>query len=325
MTTLTWPPLPPTGGYGTSVEFDVTGNDDLGSGAAMFGTVNLAANSHLVVTGNISFFYAEQLTGDPSGSITNNGSIMTENGTISVPIDGNGTLGLSGYHDGHGFSTISAPISSSQTVELSGRSFGMTLTLADPADFHGLLKIDPVSTQPSLVTIVFQGVHATSFTASGDTISINDGNQTIKTLRVDNISNAPITANFDGDATLTFHTPMADQVTTMARQFYQGALGRDADPGGLAFWTNELKTGALTPRDFVLCLTGSPEGQSRYGQQGDSQYVDSVYANALGRQADPGGHAAWTGLLQAGCARGDVMAAIAQSPEGQQHFALMHG
>jgi hypothetical protein len=116
----------------------------------------------------------------------------------------------------------------------------------------------------------------------------------------------------------------ADPVVNLVREFYQGGLGRDADPGGLNFWTNELKAGALTPRDFVFAITGSSEGQARYGQQTDGQYVDSVYANALGRQADPGGQAAWTNLLQAGCARGDVMAAITQSPEGQQHFMLSH-
>jgi len=117
----------------------------------------------------------------------------------------------------------------------------------------------------------------------------------------------------------------ADTVSTLVRQFYQGGLGRDANQGGLSFWTNELKAGAMTPRDFVMAITGSSEAQARYGQQTDAQYVNSVYANALGRQADPGGQAAWTGLLQSGCARGDVMAAITQSPEGQQHFSLSHG
>src|SRR5689334_726243 len=142
MTTLTWPPLPSTGVYGTSVQFDVTGSDRIdASGAAMFGTINLAAHSHLVVTGNLNFIYTENLVGDPHSSITNNGAIMTENGNVSVPIDGHGTLGFSGYHDGMGSSTISAPIGGGQTVQLDPHFFGMQLTLTDPSDFHGQLDI----------------------------------------------------------------------------------------------------------------------------------------------------------------------------------------
>jgi len=176
-------------------------------------------------------------------------------------------------------------------------------------------------------------VKADGFVLNGEQLTLFNAGQVVDTLRVSNPGSVPITADFGTDTTLTFHTgpnpvgaaPTApDPVANLVREFYQGGLGRDADPGGLAFWTNELKTGALTPRDFVFAITGSSEGQARYGQQTDGQYVDSVYANALGRQSDSGGHDAWTNLLQTGCARPDVMAAITQSPEGQQHFMLSH-
>ena len=324
MAVLNFPAQSSIGVAGTRAQFDVTGNDVINdSGYAISGTIDLAANSHLVVTGNLNFVYTDQLIGDPTGSITNNGSIMTMNGIVSVPVDGNGTLGFGGYHDGMGISSISAPIGSNQTVQLDPHSFGMRLTLADPADFHGLLNVMPNPLPGGDVSVVLSGVKADGFVVNGEQLTLFNAGQVVDTLRVSNPGSVPITADFGADTTLTFHTA-PDPVVNLVREFYQGGLGRDADPGGLAFWTNELKTGALTPRDFVFAITGSSEGQARYGQQTDGQYVDSVYANALGRQSDPGGHAAWTNLLQSGCARADVMAAITQSPEGQQHFMLSH-
>ena len=118
--------------------------------------------------------------------------------------------------------------------------------------------------------------------------------------------------------------PAADPITTMVREDYVGLFGRDADPGAQSFWTNLLKTTAMTPRDFVWALTNSAEGQWLHGQQTDAQFVNSIYVNALGRQADAGAQAVWSGVLHSGAGRWDVLAAIAGSAEGQQHFALSH-
>lgn len=116
---------------------------------------------------------------------------------------------------------------------------------------------------------------------------------------------------------------VADPVALGVDQDYLAGLGREADPGGLAFWANFIKT-SPTPQDFVYGLVGSAEFQSLHGQQSDAQYVDSLYINALGHQADPVGEAAWVNILHSGANRGDVLWAIAQSPEGQQHFNVMH-
>ena len=44
-----------------------------------------------------------------------------------------------------------------------------------------------------------------------------------------------------------------------------------------------------------------------YGNLNDEQFVDQVYMNVLGRPADPGGKAYWTGQLTTGVTRGQVM------------------
>jgi hypothetical protein len=117
-------------------------------------------------------------------------------------------------------------------------------------------------------------------------------------------------------------TPL-DQQQCAVGENYLAAFGREVDAGGMNFWAGLLKAG-LTASQLSQDLAGSPEFHSLHDQQNDRDYVDSIYANGLGRQADQGGESYWVGVLQSGTGRSDVLAAIAQSPEGQQHFAATH-
>jgi hypothetical protein len=110
-----------------------------------------------------------------------------------------------------------------------------------------------------------------------------------------------------------------DPNSAIVREDYIAGLGRDAEAGGLAAWTNLLNNG-VTPVQLAQSIAASPEFQALHGAQSDTDYVNSVYQNALGRSAEPAGLAAWTNALQAGGNRGDVMAAIGQSPEAQGHL-----
>lgn len=208
VTNLTWPAPNPLYPYPVgSAVFNVAGNDTLGSGSAIFGTVNLAAHSHLVTTGNIHFLYGETFSGQ--GSITNNGSIMTEDTNISVPVSGHGTLGIGGYHDGYGVSAIRASISSGQTVDVSPNVWGMRLTLYDPRDFHALLRIEPGPSYYSDVTVVLKGVQADKMVSQGDHLLLYNGARVVDALHVSNVGHVPVTASYGADTTLTFHTMSA--------------------------------------------------------------------------------------------------------------------
>jgi probable HAF family extracellular repeat protein len=117
----------------------------------------------------------------------------------------------------------------------------------------------------------------------------------------------------------------ADPIATLVREEWVAGLGHDADQGSLDFWTSVLKAGLLTTRDFVQDLTATSDFQLLHNGQSNRQYVDSIYVNALGRHAEPQTKGAWDSIMQAGASRGDVMSAIALSPEGQIHFAATHG
>jgi hypothetical protein len=111
------------------------------------------------------------------------------------------------------------------------------------------------------------------------------------------------------------HNPNA----AIVREDYQASFGREADTAGLASWTDFLDSGG-TPSQLAQDFAATPEFQALHGSQSNADYVTSIYQNGLGRSPDPVGLAAWEGALQTGTNRGDVLAAIAQSPEGQQHL-----
>ncbi len=111
-----------------------------------------------------------------------------------------------------------------------------------------------------------------------------------------------------------------DPNAAIVRADYQMAFGRDADTGGLTFWTNLLNSGATTAQ-LAQDFTMSSEFQTLHGEQTDTQYVQSLYQTDLGRQPEPQGLQYWVGELQSGTmTRADVLTAFAGSPEGLQHL-----
>jgi hypothetical protein len=210
---------------GDPLNINVHGTDYLDAsvqvgGGTFAGGINLADHSHLFLTGSMRFAYGGQITGGVGSKLTNNGTLDlgsrnsplgTPNlihpllGTVSTPINGDGELVFHGYHDGQGYAGISAPVAASQTIELSPEFFGLQMTLGDPGDFHGLLKIDPPRGSHD-VDVVVKGVVADNFSVRGNNVLLTDGGRPVDLLRVANAGSMQITPTFAPDATmLTFH------------------------------------------------------------------------------------------------------------------------
>jgi hypothetical protein len=100
-----------------------------------------------------------------------------------------------------------------------------------------------------------------------------------------------------------------------AIRLYYAALARPPDNPGLQNWSNALHLGTLTLTQAADQFAGSPEFQLRYGALDHPGYVQQLYRNVLGREADPAGLADWVGQLDSGASRGTILVGFSESDE----------
>jgi hypothetical protein len=100
--------------------------------------------------------------------------------------------------------------------------------------------------------------------------------------------------------------------TSLVQDDYRNFLNRDAEPGGLTGWLG-AQDGGLDPTGLTVGIATSPEYQGLY--PADTAFVQSLYANVLGRSGNPAEVAGWNQDLAAGASRGQVAAAFETSPE----------
>lgn len=113
----------------------------------------------------------------------------------------------------------------------------------------------------------------------------------------------------------------ANDVAAQVVRMYQAGLGRDPDQEGLNFWIGRLQQGANLGQ-IAQGFLATPEGLARFGSNpSDTEFVNRIYVNVLGRDPEQGGLAFWVGRLQEGAPRQDVLAGIAESPENKTRTA----
>jgi hypothetical protein len=106
-----------------------------------------------------------------------------------------------------------------------------------------------------------------------------------------------------------------------AIRLYYAALARMPDYAGLQNWSNALKTGALTLNAAADQFAGSAEFALKYGSLDNTGYVQQLYRNVLGREADPVGLADWVGRLAGGASRGAILVGFSESDEFKGNIA----
>ncbi|MCO8128021.1 DUF4214 domain-containing protein [Acidimicrobiia bacterium EGI L10123] len=97
---------------------------------------------------------------------------------------------------------------------------------------------------------------------------------------------------------------------------YRDVLGRAPEPGGQAYWLDQLRRG----RTLEAVAAGFYGSDEYYGVVGgrDGDYVDSLYARLLERAPDPGGRQQWLDQLRAGLSRTSVADAFYGSVESRR-------
>jgi hypothetical protein len=93
-------------------------------------------------------------------------------------------------------------------------------------------------------------------------------------------------------------------------------LGRKPDPGGLAHWTEAIRSGAAPVEEATALIVGSAEYYERAGGT-NRKFVEALYRDILSRTADPGGLAYWTAQLEAGLNRPGLVHGFVRNEERQ--------
>lgn len=98
-------------------------------------------------------------------------------------------------------------------------------------------------------------------------------------------------------------------------RLYSAFFLRNPDTPGMAYWWGEVNGGRSLPRVATI-MAASGEFRTRYGYLDDSDYVERVYQNVLGRPSDPEGRAFWLAELSSGRrTRGGVMVGFSEASE----------
>jgi hypothetical protein len=100
-------------------------------------------------------------------------------------------------------------------------------------------------------------------------------------------------------------------------RIYEAAFDRKPDATGLGYWITQIDKGTSlkTVADGFLSST---EFNTLYGSSStNSSFVDNLYRNILDRAGDKGGIDYWTGILNNGTSRAEVLLGFSESPENQ--------
>jgi hypothetical protein len=106
-----------------------------------------------------------------------------------------------------------------------------------------------------------------------------------------------------------------------AIRLYYAALARPPDYTGLQNWSNALRAGVLTLTGAADQFASSDEFLLRYGSLNNTQYVQQLYRNVLGREADDAGLADWVGQLDVGASRGAILVGFSESDEFKRNLS----
>ena len=118
-----------------------------------------------------------------------------------------------------------------------------------------------------------------------------------------------------------------DNVTGRMFRLYNAAFARFPDASGLDYWIGKNASGENSNRVVAQSFLASEEFSQKYGSDvSDETYVNNLYKNVLGRDADAEGLNYWVGNLTNGIeTRYEALLGFAESTENKALFSEMTG
>ena len=118
-----------------------------------------------------------------------------------------------------------------------------------------------------------------------------------------------------------------DDLTGKTFRLYNAAFARLPDASGLEYWITQRSSGTNSERVVAQSFLGSAEFIELYGSDvSHATYVNNLYKNVLGREADTAGLNYWVGNLTNGLEeRHEALLGFSESAENKGLFSEMTG
>ena len=114
----------------------------------------------------------------------------------------------------------------------------------------------------------------------------------------------------------TLGSPYADKAGnhSSVSRLYMAVFSRQPDAAGHTFWLERTNTD-MTLWDIARYFVASEEFTLTYDKLDNVKFVNLLYVNVMGRNADSAGAAYWVGMLDSGLDRGGVTLMFSESAE----------
>jgi hypothetical protein len=106
-----------------------------------------------------------------------------------------------------------------------------------------------------------------------------------------------------------------DDASAQVFRLYQSTLDRAPDLVGLMNWAERLESGVRSLVEVAGGFTNSAEFKQTYGATDNQDFVTLLYDNVLGREPDATGLGNWSGRLDEGMTRAQVVVGFSESAE----------
>nr|WP_305852518.1 ExeM/NucH family extracellular endonuclease [Verticiella sp. GG226] len=115
-----------------------------------------------------------------------------------------------------------------------------------------------------------------------------------------------------------------DGAAGQSYRLYEAAFDRAPDLGGVSYWTRALDGAEGDVTWLARGFLASDEFTQSFGQYqslSNDAFIDLLYANVLGREAEDGGASYWLDALESGMARENLLASFSESGENRINLA----
>jgi len=244
--------------------------------------------------------------------------------TVSV-VD---AFGRAEFYGGGGIDTFD--FSRIETLDQSG--FGTGLEIEDAQNFTAtyghnstlVLRNDAFFSEiylSDVEQVSYKAGRGTTTTTVQDLLDSADSGITLGTSGDDGLAGgdgAQTVLGQSGDDFLYGDGLAVDAFAAQSEQvfrIYQATLGRTPDQAGHEGFVRNLFEDTFDIGDIAGIFVGSREFRNTYGNLEDTDFVELLYQNVLGRASDADGLQGWLNVLEGGGARADVVLGFSDSRE----------